>query len=91
MDGINFKAVALRGLELLFFITALFFAVPQAETIADYPTGFMPAGAFAITAFALSRVIAWRRTKDNPFPILLEIAAFAVFARLSYGAFAALG
>lgn len=90
MDGIDFKAIALRGLELLLFITALYFAVPRADALIDYPNGFMPAGAFSITAFALSRVIAWRRTKDNPFPHLLEIAAFAVFARLSYAAFATL-
>jgi len=91
MEGINFKAIALRGLELLLFVAALAFAVPKAASVADYPTGFMPAGAFAITCFAFSRIIAWRRARANPFPILLEIAAFAVFARLNYGAFAALG
>ena len=91
MEGIDFRTVALRGLELLLFVAALVFLLPDAAAVADYPNGFMPAGAYAITCFAFSRLIAWRRTKENPFPILLEIAAFAVFARLNYVAFAGLG
>ena len=90
MADIDFRMIALRGLELALFVAALAFIIPGAGAQADYPNGFMPAGAYAITCFALSRLLAWRRTKENPFSVLLEIVAFAVFARLHYAELQAL-
>ena len=40
MENIDMKAVALRGLELVLFVAALAFAVPNAVVASDYPTGF---------------------------------------------------
>lgn len=90
MESMDFRTITLRGLELFLFVAALVFLLPDDAAISDYPNRFMPGGAYAITCFAVARLITWRRTKENPFPLLIEIAVFAVYARLNYAAFAGL-
>ncbi len=89
-SGISIKAIAARTAEFALLTLAFYFTVQglshQGETGAQY----MPNAAYAIVCFAISRLLAWRRAKDNPFPIMLEIVAFAIFVRFNFAAALAL-
>lgn len=72
-----------RTSELTLFIFALVFTVPSPSSTTE-PIPYLPAGAFAITCFTLSRIIAWRRRKENPIAALAEVAVFAIFSIVNY-------
>ncbi len=89
-EGISFKAIALRAAEFTLLALAFYFTVQGLGPSGDAGAQYMPSAAYAISCFVISRLLAWRRSKDNPFPIMLEMVAFAVFVRLNFAAAIAL-
>lgn len=85
-NGIDFKAIAARTVEFVFLMLALYFTVDGLWPVEEGQAQYMPSAAYAISCFGISRLLAWRRSKDNPFPIMLEMVAFAVFVRFNFEA-----
>lgn len=85
-DGISFKAIATRAAEFVLFALALYFTVEGLTLQGGEGPQYMPNAAYAISCFGISRLMAWRRAKDNPVPIMLEIVAFALFVRFNFAA-----
>lgn len=90
-DSISFKAIAARAAEFVLLALAFYFTVEGLDPQGDKAAQYMPSAAYAISCFAISRLLSWRRAKDNPFPIMLEMVAFAVFVRLNFAAATGLG
>lgn len=85
-SGISFKAIAARAAEFALLALAFYFTVEGLYPLEGGEAQYMPSAAYAISCFGLSRLLAWRRAKDNPFPIMLEMVAFAVFVRFNFEA-----
>lgn len=89
-NGISIKAIAARTAEFALLALAFYFTVQGLSPVGDAGAQYMPRAAYAISCFGLSRLLAWRRAKDNPVPIMLEIVAFALFVRFNFAAAIAL-
>jgi hypothetical protein len=81
------KSILLIIAEVILFLAALFILIPPVPSEPSARIAFLPLGLIAVLLFAASRLLAWFRGAETIWIIVIQSAAFLLFAFVLYQRF----